>query len=139
MGRLYVAYGSNMIDSQMQVRCPDAKLVSKEILYDYQLECRDIYSGVYLNVYPEKGATVPVYVWEISHQDEIAMDEYEDYPTSYIKVEVETSQGSAMMYVMSDSVGERGLPAMEYIKPVYDLYISEGYPLDVIESFIPSE
>ncbi len=50
---------------------------------------------------------------------------------------VPTSLGSAMMYVMSENVGECGLPAKEYIQPVYNLYVNEGYSLDVIETFIP--
>ncbi len=137
MGRLYVAYGSNMIEEQMQVRCPKAHLVSKEILSGYQLECRDIYSGVYLNAIEDTSSSIPVYVWEIEDEDEENLDVYEGYPQSYIKVEVPTSLGSAMMYVMSDNVGECGIPAKEYIQPIYDLYLDEGYSLDVLDRFMP--
>ncbi len=137
MGKLYVAYGSNMIEEQMQVRCPNARLISKELLDGYQLECRDIYSGVYLNAYHDSSSRIPVYVWEIEDDDESSLDEYEGYPISYIKVEVPTSLGPAMMYVMSANVGDRGLPSCEYIQPIYELYVKEGYPLDVIEAFLP--
>ncbi len=139
MGRLYVAYGSNMIEEQMQVRCPKAHLVSKELLEGYQLECRDIYSGIYLNAYQDSGSSIPIYVWEIEDEDEANLDEYEDYPHSYIKIQVPTTLGSAMMYVMSDTVGERGMPSLEYIKPIYDLYVREGYDLGSIKTFIPNE
>ncbi len=83
MGRLYVAYGSNMIEDQMQVRCPDARLLSKEMLPGYQLECRDIYSGVYLNAIEDSSSSIPVYVWEIKDGDEENLDEYEGYYSSY--------------------------------------------------------
>ncbi len=136
MSRLYVAYGSNMVEDQMQVRCPDARLISREVLDGYALECRDIYSGIYLNAYKDDSSSIPVYVWDISADDEAVLDEYENYPESYIKVDVPTSQGMAMMYVMSDTVGKRGMPEAEYIQPVYDLYVEQGYPLDVIATFL---
>ncbi len=139
MGRLYVAYGSNMIEEQMQDRCPDAKLLSKEVLYGYQLECRDIYSGAYLNAYENSDSSIPVFVWEIEESDEKNLDEYEGYPHSYIKVDVNTSLGTGMMYVMNSEVGEIKIPSREYIMPVYDLYVREGYNLETIKSFIPSD
>ncbi len=136
MTKLYVAYGSNMIVDQMRKRCPNARLVSREYLEGYNLECRDIYSGIYLNAYQDDATSIPIYVWEITESDEANLDEYEGYPDSYIKIDVETSLGVAMMYVMSDKVGEQGLPAIEYMSPIYDLYVEEGYSLELIHPFI---
>ena len=38
--RLYIAYGSNINLEQMANRCPNSKIVSKEMLKGYELEFR---------------------------------------------------------------------------------------------------
>lgn len=40
--RLYIAYGSNINLEQMAYRCPNSKIVSKEMLKGYELEFRGV-------------------------------------------------------------------------------------------------
>ena len=76
--KLYVAYGSNLNLTQMAHRCPNAKVVGKGILKDYQLTFRHV-----ATIEPEKGAETPVGVWEITPACEKALDIYEGYPRMY--------------------------------------------------------
>lgn len=109
---LYLAYGSNMNQEQMKVRCPGAEPVGKGLLEDYQLLFRAGGKGVYLTVEPRLGYAVPVAVWSVSPADEAALDEYEVYPSLYSKEWVDVAfqefatgqlqRGKGLLYVMTD-------------------------------------
>ena len=99
----YIAYGSNMVQEQMAVRCPDAKLIGTGYITGARLE-------FYLHATVEKTGDmrnqVPVAVWEINDRDERSLDRYEGYPSYYIKEEwpVHMSDGSeisGMIYLMN--------------------------------------
>ena len=45
-------------------------------------------TGSYLTVEPEQGCKVPVAVWEVTAEDELALDRYEGFPTFYYKKEM---------------------------------------------------
>lgn len=122
----YLAYGSNLSEKQMAKRCPDAKIVGKTMLKDYQLVFR-----THANVEKHKGAKVPALIWDISEKDEKRLDRYEGYPKYYIKKSADvrmtdlngkkTKKISAMLYVMN------GKP--DKARPTWDYYntIAEGY------------
>lgn len=78
----YIAYGSNMVQEQMAVRCPDARLIGTGYIAGARLE-------FYLHATVEKTGDqrnrVPVAVWEINDRDERSLDRYEGYPSYYIK------------------------------------------------------
>ena len=98
----YIAYGSNMVQEQMAVRCPKAKLIGTGYISGARLE-------FYLHATIEKTGDlryrVPVAVWEINDADERSLDRYEGYPSYYIKEEwpVHMNDGSeisGMIYLM---------------------------------------
>ena len=98
----YIAYGSNMVQEQMAVRCPDARLIGTGYISGARLE-------FYLHATVEKTGNkrnrVPVAVWEITEQDERNLDRYEGVPSYYIKEEwpVHMNDGSeikGMIYLM---------------------------------------
>ena len=74
MKRYYIAYGSNLNVQQMRWRCPGARIIGTSELQDYRLLFKGSKTGSYLTVEPEKGCTVPVVVWEVTDQDELALD-----------------------------------------------------------------
>ena len=88
MKRYYIAYGSNLNVQQMRWRCPGARIIGTAELQDYRLLFKGSKTGSYLTVEPEKGCTVPVAVWEVTEQDELALDRYEGYPSFYYKTEM---------------------------------------------------
>lgn len=58
--RLYIAYGSNINIEQMANRCPNSKVIGKEMLKGYELEFRGV-----ATIVPKENAEVPVLIWEI--------------------------------------------------------------------------
>ena len=98
----YIAYGSNMSIEQMAYRCPDAYVAGIGYLENHKLE-------FYLHATVEPandGNKVPVVVWEISPEDEKALDVYEGVPNYYVKqtATVRMSDGEeivGLIYIMN--------------------------------------
>ena len=78
----YIAYGSNMVEEQMAVRCPDARLIGTGYISGARLE---FYLHATVEETGDQRNRVPVAVWEINQRDEQMLDRYEGYPSYYIK------------------------------------------------------
>ena len=139
MKRYYIAYGSNLNVQQMRWRCPGARIICTSELQDYRLLFKGSKTGSYLTVEPEKGCTVPVVVWEVTDQDELALDHYEGYPSFYYKTEMtldvkgirtgKLRRRRAFVYIMRE---ERpyGVPASSYLSICGQGYRFFGFPVD---------
>ena len=77
---LYLAYGSNLNIKQMKIRCPYAKPSGTFYMPNYRLVFRRV-----ADITKSEGNKVPIGVWKITKQCEIALDRYEGYPTLYRK------------------------------------------------------
>ena len=123
--RLYVAYGSNLNIEQMTNRCPGAKLYGTGVIENFELQFKGKSHSAFATIAPKDGASVPVAVWEISKQNEQALDRYEGYPSHYFKqnvpVQLDGSEVTAMVYIMNLKM-DFGLPSSYY----YDI-VREGY------------
>ena len=75
--QLYIAYGSNINLEQMAYRCPHSKVVGTSEIKDYELEFRGV-----ATIVPNKGARVPVLIWELDERDLPTLNKYEGYPIS---------------------------------------------------------
>ena len=95
MKKYYLAYGSNLNLEQMKYRCPNAKKVGTFLLKDWALEFR-----YYLTIRKEKGAAVPLGIFEIDELDEKSLDRYEGYPTHYFKEDIEVEVMPADMFYL---------------------------------------
>lgn len=98
--RLYIAYGSNINLEQMAHRCPNSKIVSKEMLKGYELEFRGV-----ATIVPNDKSEVPILIWEIDGRDEHSLDRYEGFPNLYRKelfeIEVDGEKKECMAYLMN--------------------------------------
>ena len=83
--RYYIAYGSNLNVSQMQMRCPNATILGTANLKGWELLFKGSKTGSYLTIEECEGGTVPVVIWEVTAADEAALDRYEGFPTFYYK------------------------------------------------------
>ena len=70
--QLYIAYGSNINLEQMAYRCPHSKVVGTSEIKDYELEFRGV-----ATIVPNKGARVPVLIWELDERDLPTLNTYE--------------------------------------------------------------
>ena len=122
--KLYLAYGSNLNLRQMARRCPSAKAVGIAMLKDYQLTFRKV-----ATIEPFNGAETPVGIWEITPEDELALDRYEGYPNLYrkeiIDVEIKGIKIKAMVYIMNS--GNPNFPNDNYFKTIAEGYANIGF------------
>ncbi|MBD5112670.1 MAG: gamma-glutamylcyclotransferase [Ruminococcaceae bacterium] len=135
MKRLYLAYGSNLNVQQMRYRCPGAKVIGTAAIRNYELLFKGSQSGSYLTIEPKHGGKVPVAVWEVDEDDELALDRYEGFPTFYYKkdvnIDVKFSDGTverrvAFVYVMHEE-RPRGTPTQYYMDVCREGYRSFGF------------
>ena len=85
MGKLYIAYGSNLNLAQMAARCPSASVYAKGVLNNWELVYRGHKANSHATIIRKQDSTVPVLVWEIQPADEYRLDIYEGYPYYYFK------------------------------------------------------
>lgn len=121
--KYYLAYGSNLHVAQMQRRCPGAIPVGTAWIEGYRLAFRGSKTGAYLTIVPDKRCRVPVGVWLIDRDHELALDMYEGYPTFYRKqtmpVTITRADGTqetapGMVYLMPYSA-RKGEPSDKYV------------------------
>jgi hypothetical protein len=123
-GKLYIAYGSNMNLEQMAWRCPTANVVGTTYLQDWRL----IFCGV-ASIERFKGGQVPVVVWDIQPEDEIALDRYEGWPRLYrkeiVQITLDGKKVKTMVYIKNDS--REHPPNLDYLGVISEGYKSAGF------------
>ena len=121
--RLYIAYGSNINLEQMAHRCPNSKIVSKEMLKGYELEFRGV-----ATIVPNDKSEVPILIWEIDGRDEHSLDRYEGFPNLYRKelfeIEVDVEKKECMAYLMNK--GQISPPTSYYYNVINQGYEANG-------------
>lgn len=133
--KLYVAYGSNLNLPQMANRCPTAKVVGASELKDYKLVFRGGHGSAVATVEPCKGNTVPVLIWEITKEDEIALDRYEGFPYLYrkenLRIKLKGKNVKAMVYIMNEG-RTLAQPSMYYYSVIYDGYQAHDFDIKTL-------
>ncbi|WMJ90678.1 gamma-glutamylcyclotransferase family protein [Anaerocolumna sp. MB42-C2] len=136
---LYLAYGSNLNLEQMAHRCPTAKTVGATVLMDYRLLFYGGKGGAVATVEPCKGKTVPCLLWEITSDDEAALDRYEGFPFLYRKETVKVKLGKknveAMVYLMNEG-RPLGTPSCHYYSIILVGYQSSGFDIDILKQAV---
>ena len=134
--RYYIAYGSNLNIRQMRMRCPSARIIGTSEIPDYELIFKGSKTGSYLTIEPKKGSWVPVAAWEVSAEDEQALDRYEGFPTFYYKKEMllpikgirsgKIRRRNTFVYIMHED-RVLGMPSNFYMQTCLSGYKSFGF------------
>lgn len=134
--RYYIAYGSNLNIRQMRMRCPSARIIGISEIPEYELLFKGSKTGFYLTIEPKKGSRVPVAAWEVSAEDEQALDRYEGFPTFYYKKEMllpikgirsgKIRRRDTFMYIMHED-RVLGVPSNFYMQTCLNGYKSFGF------------
>lgn len=134
--RLYVAYGSNLNVRQMRMRCPGARAIGTSAIEGYELLYKGSMTGSYLTIERKKGCRVPVAIWEVTEEDERALDRYEGFPHFYYKAEKvlpvtradtgEVERRRCFVYIMHED-RPLGIPAGFYVDTCLEGYDSFGF------------
>ena len=136
MKKYYIAYGSNMDEQQMAVRCRDAGLVGTGFIQGYELLFKGSLTGCYATIEPKEESTVPVTVWAISKADEKRLDRYEGFPTFYYKkdIEVQMKDGAitGLVYIMHED-RHCGMPFPWYYEQMERDYRKFGFDRAILK------
>lgn len=132
---LYFAYGSNVNNAQMELRCPGAKPVGSYFLPNHRL----IFRGVADIEYSTGHACYGV-IWEITKKHRKALDGFEGYPWKYGRSYLPVQQGDKirdlMFYQMVDQTNVAP-PAKRYYETIKQGFLDwclDLKPLDVAVS-----
>ena len=121
--QLYIAYGSNINLEQMAYRCPHSKVVGTSEIKDYELEFRGV-----ATIVPNKGAIVPVLIWELDERDLPVLNRYEGWPRLYRQetmfFELNGREVEGMAYLMN--YGELSPPSPQYYNTILQGYRENG-------------
>lgn len=135
-GRLYIAYGSNLNLEQMKHRCPTAEVVGVAELRNWRLWFRGGDHSAVATIKRERGFKVPVLVWRIQPQDELALDRYEGWPHLYrketLRLTVNGKRVYAMVYIMNAARHPYGTPSMGYLCTINAGYQTAGFDNNVL-------
>ena len=136
MGKLYIAYGSNLNLAQMSARCPSARVYAQGVLNNWELVYRGTKTNSHATIERKTGSIVPVLVWEIQSIDEYRLDIYEGYHHYYSKknimVDIEGRKKKAMVYIM-DEQQSPGRPSISYIKTIWQGYIDNDMDINIFK------
>ncbi len=134
--RYYIAYGSNLNIRQMRTRCPHARIIGTSVIEGYGLLFKGSLTGAYLTIEKKDGGKVPVAVWEVTPEDELALDRYEGYPAFYYKTEMtlpvrgirsgKVRRRTCFVYIMHEE-RKIGVPTLSYVNTCLEGYISFGF------------
>ena len=134
--RYYIAYGSNLNVRQMRWRCPSARIIGTSVLEGWRLLFKGSKTGSYLTIERDVNYEVPVAVWEVTREDEQALDRYEGFPDFYYKKEMalditgiksgKVRQRRVFVYIMHE---ERpvGVPSPAYVRVCAEGYHDFGF------------
>lgn len=135
----YIAYGSNLNLTQMEQRCPTARVIGTSEIKDYELVFRGSRYSAVATIEPCEGSRVPVLLWGIQLEDEKSLDRYEGYPNFYEKENMEIVLNgrtvSAMVYVMTPG-HELGIPSKRYKRSIEEGYMDAGFDTDFLENAV---
>ena len=136
MGKLYIAYGSNLNLAQMSARCPSATVYGVGRLNNWELLYRGRKGDAHATIATRKGAFVPVLVWEIQPLDERNLDLYEGFPYYYFKeniiVNINGKVRRAMVYIMNKSQSP-ATPSQRYVQTIWQGYEDNNLDLSVLQ------
>jgi len=135
---LYAAYGTNLDAEQMRQRCPLATLVGTGWLIGWRLTFggEDLgWEGALATVVEDVGDQVFVTVYDVTPQDEEALDRWESAATGLyrkirVRVQLLTGEKLAWLYILDGYEG--GLPSARYLGLMADAAEKAGAPDDYV-------
>ncbi len=122
---------------QMRFRCPNSEVKANIMLEGYELEFKGSKS-FYATIKEKENNVVPVVLWEITKEDEMALDIYEGYPNFYrkefVNIEYDGKDAEVMTYVMNAQT--YGIPTERYINTIKEGYETAGFDTNLLYEFL---
>ncbi len=137
--RHFVAYGAGVNRAEMTKHCPTAKLAGVTELKSYRLAFRGSRASAVATIEKAKGARVPALLWEISPQDEIALDRWIGVPELYRKAAIKVRRDAALVesliYILIASKPQNK-PSAFYYSTLLEGYRAAGFDEDILKAAV---
>ena len=137
--RVFAAYGVGVNRGEMAKHCPTAKLIGTAELKNYRLAFRGSRAGALATIEKAKGCIVPALLWEISPQDELALDRWIGVPELYrkaaIKVRRDDALLDALIYILI-SGKPQNKPSAFYYSTLLEGYRAAGFDADILKAAV---
>ena len=134
--RLFVAYGAGVNRADMAKHCPTAKLIGVTELKNYRIAFRGNKAGALATIEKARGCKVPALLWEISPQDEAALDRWIGVPELYrkatIKVRRDGTLVDALIYILNSSKPQNK-PSAFYYSTLLEGYKAAGFDTTILK------
>ena len=137
--RLFAAYGAGLNRTEMAKHCPTAKLIGTAELKNYRLAFRGSRAGALVTIEKARSGIVPTLLWEISLQDEAALDRWFGVPELYrkatIKVRRDGALVDALIYILIDGKPQNK-PSAFYYSTLLEGYRAAGFDADILKAAV---
>ena len=137
--RVFAAYGAGVNRVEMAKLCPTAKLIGATELKNYRLAFRGSKASAVATIEKAKSGSVPALLWEISPQDELALDRWVGVPELYrkaaIKVRRDDALVDALIYILI-SGKPQNKPSAFYYSTLLEGYRAAGFDADILKTAV---
>ena len=137
--RLFAAYGVGLNRAEMAKHCPTAKLICATELKNYRLAFRGGKACAVATIEKAKGGNVPALLWEISPQDEVALDRWIGVPELYrkgtIKIRRDDALMEALIYILISNKPQNK-PSAFYYSTLLEGYRAAGFDVDLLKAAV---
>jgi len=137
--RLFAAYGTGVNRAEMTKHCPTAMLIGTTELKNYRIAFRGSKAGALATIEKAKGSIVPTLLWEITSQDEAALDRWIGVPELYrkdsVKVRLNGAAMDAFVYILIGNKPQNR-PSAFYYSTLLEGYKAAGFDTEILKAVI---
>ena len=140
--RLFAAYGAGLNRTEMAKHCPTAKLIDSAVLKNYRLSFRGSKAGALATIEKARGGSVPTLLWEISPQDEAAIDRWIGVPELYRKATIKVRRDGILVDVLIyilNSGKPQNKPSAFYYSTLLEGYKAAGFDTKILKAAVRNE
>lgn len=132
---LYAAYGSNLDPARMGTRCPHSPARGTGWLVGWRLTFagEDVgWDGALVTVVEDPGSQVFVALYDVTDDDQRALDTWETDAYRKLRVRVQTLEGEQVAWLYVLDAYEGGLPSAGYLGILCEAAAAAGAPDDYV-------
>ena len=126
----------------MAKHCPTAKLIGSAVLKNYRLSFRGSKAGALATIEKASGGSVPTLLWEISPQDEAAIDRWIGVPELYRKATIKVRRDGILVDVLIyilNSGKPQNKPSAFYYSTLLEGYKAAGFDAKILKAAVRNE
>jgi len=137
--RILAAYGAGLNRTEMAKHCPTAKPIGTTELKNCRLMFLGGNASAVATIERMKGGSVPALLWEITPQDEVALDRWIGVPELYQKVTAKVRHDGTLMdalvYILIGNKPQNR-PSAFYYSTLLEGYKAAGFDTEILKAAI---